>query len=454
MKPRQRTALFSVVAAAGLVILKMTVGLVSGSLGLVADAVHSGTDLVAAILTLFAVRVAVRPPDRGHPFGHGKAEHLAALAEGAILLVASAIITGEGVSRLANPSSATADATWYAFATIGVVMVVDLSRAAVSWRAGRSFNSPALKSNALHFASDFASSFTVGIGLVLVRAGYRQADSIAALCVAVLVVLAAVRLMRENIEVLMDRVPREAEQTARSAIEELSPRVQLRRLRLREAAGRYFADAVIGVRQDAGVGQAHATADEVERAVQDALPGTDVVVHVEPRDAPASLREQVSAAAMGVRGVREVHNVSLLEVDGTTELSLHLKLPPRMSLHDAHETASLVEAEIAKAVPEVGKVRTHIEPLSEPEEGSQPAARRIAAEREGVKRLVRELTGAEPLELDFRETGDGLVVFLTLEMEAGSRLAAAHSTASELEERLRATYPRIADVLIHTEPAA
>jgi cation diffusion facilitator family transporter len=452
MSARQRTALFSVVAAGALVVLKLTVGLVSGSLGLVAEAVHSGTDLVAALLTFLAIRVAVRPADRGHPFGHGKAEHLAALGEGAILIVASGVIAVESISRLSDPHHPGANAAWYTFATIGVVIAVDLSRTVVSLRASRRERSPALASNALHFGSDLLGSTAVAIGLALVRAGYREADSVAALFVAVLVTIAAGRLMRENVGVLMDRLPREAESKARAAIDSVRPGVELRRLRLREAAGRYFADAVIGVRQDAGIGQAHTAADDVERAIEDALPGADVVVHVEPRAAPTSLREQVTAAAMSVTGVREVHNLSLLDVEGRTELSLHLKLPPDMNLRDAHAVASEVERSIARAVPAVGIVHTHIEPLAGSSAGSTPGRDDIAAERGAVRQIVRDLTGRDPLRLEFRGTRRGLVVFLTLALDPGSELEAAHSVASEIEERVRAQHGSIADVVVHTEP--
>src|SRR5207245_829587 len=137
MRTKQRTALFSVVAAAGLVVLKLSVGLVSGSLGLVAEAVDSGTDLLAALLTFLALRVAVRPADPGHPFGHGKAEHLAALGEGAILIIASGVIAVESISRLADSHHAAVNAAWYTFATIAVVIAIDLSRALISGRASR-----------------------------------------------------------------------------------------------------------------------------------------------------------------------------------------------------------------------------------------------------------------------------------------------------------------------------
>src|SRR5205823_11922331 len=165
------------------------------------------------------------------------------------------------------------------------VILVDLSRALVSYRAARMYRSPALQSNALHFASDLAGSTAVLVGLLVARAGYRDADSIAALFVAALVLLAASRLMRRNVDVLMDRAPPGAYETARLAIAADVPGVSLPRLRMRQAAGRHFADVVIGVPPGAAVAQGHAAADAVEEALQRALPESDVVVHVEPETA-------------------------------------------------------------------------------------------------------------------------------------------------------------------------
>ena len=449
MLPQRRTALVSIAVAALLVVVKLVAGLATGSLGLISEAVHSGTDLVAALLTFFAIGVAARPADEGHAYGHGKADHLAALAEAAFLVVASLFISWRAILRLAGSTSAHVHATGWALLVLGFVIVLDASRATVSWRAAARYGSAALQSNALHFASDLAGSATVLVGLVLVRAGYRDADSIAALVVAGLVLLAAGRLMRRNVDVLMDRAPAEAEEAARRAIAELEPRLELRRLRMRQAAGRHFADVVIGVSPDEAVAQGHEAAEAVEAAVQSALPESDVVVHVEPRGDEAEIRERALAAAMRARDVREVHNVSVLDVGGRTQISLHLKLPGDLPLEEAHEIATAVEREILAAVPEADTVQTHLEPLAEPGEGTADEA---AADAATVERIVRDLTGDEPRELRFVRTDHGLVAFLTLGLDPASRLAVAHARASEIEERIRRERPEIADVIVHTEP--
>jgi cation diffusion facilitator family transporter len=450
VEPQRRTALVSVVAAIVLIALKLGAGLASHSLGLISEALHSGTDLVAALLTFFAVGVAVRPADVAHQYGHGKAEHLSALAEAAILAVASFFIAWRAITHLVGGRTASVEAKWYAFAVIGIVIVVDISRTVILWRASRRYRSAALASNALHFSSDLAGSVAVLVGLVLVHEGYTRADSAAALFVAVLVLLAAARLMKRNVDVLMDRAPADAEQAARAAIAAVDPPVTLQRLRMRQAGPSQFMDVVITVPPGAAVGQGHAVADRVEEAVSAALPGSDVVVHVEPQEDEAAIRDRAHAAALGVPSVREVHNVSVLDVGGRTEVSLHLKLPGEVTLEEAHEVANQVESAIAAAVPEVDSVQTHIEPLGEAVEGRRMMDDR--AEREVVLRIVRDVTGEEPRELRFVRTDEGLLAYLTLGLDPSSPLAEAHARASEIEERIRRARPDIADVIVHTEP--
>ena len=446
MSPQRRTALASVAAAMVLVALKLGTGLASGSLGLVSEALHSGTDLVAAALTFFAIGVAGRPADRGHPFGHGKAEHLAALAEASVLALVSVAVAALAVARLTGAIEQEVETAWWVFAVVAVVIAIDVSRTVASYRTARRYGSAALFSNALHFGSDLAGTLAVLAGLVAAAYGFPEGDSLAALFVAGLVLLAASRLISRNVDVLMDRSPAAAEAAARRAIAGVRPAVEVSRLRLRQAANRHFVDIVIAVAPGAAVGQGHAVADRIEEAVERALPDSDVVVHVEPHaDETAGVRERALAAAFLVPRVREIHNLSLMEVDGTTELSLHLKLPGGLSLEEAHEVAERVELTIMEAVPEIGAVQTHIEPLAE-------ASAAVELAPGEVERIAREVAGAAPRAVRVLRTHEGVVAFLTLGLDPASTLADAHARASEVEERLRADHPEIADVIVHTEP--
>jgi len=326
------------------------------------------------------------------------------------------------------------------------VIVVDATRMLLSFRAARRYGSAALQSNAIHFGSDLAGSTAVLVGLLFAREGHPEGDAVAALFVAVLVILAAVRLMRGNVDVLMDSVPDEAEAAARAAIAQV-PGVELRRLRMRQAGNRQFADVVIGVPGGAAVGQGHAAADAVEEAIQHALPRSDVVVHVEPGD-EQEVRDRAHTAALGVPGVREVHNVTVLQVGDELEISLHLKLPGALPLDEAHEIAERVERSIREAVPEATRVQTHIEPLAEASAGAEVERR----DRAAIERLVEAETGRPPRELRFLTSPDGTVVHLTLPVDGTTPLAEAHAQASRVEERIRREQPEIDEVIVHTEP--
>jgi cation diffusion facilitator family transporter len=443
----RRVALGSVAAAAFLVALKLTVGLEAHSLGLVSEAVHSGTDLVAALLTFFALGVSGRPADRGHQYGHGKAEHLAALAEASFLSLVSVVIAVRASETLLGSRPDAVRASWWVLLTVVVVIALDASRAIVSWRAAAQTASAALASNTLHFASDLAGSVAVLVGLVLARGGHPDADSAAALLVAAIVLVAAARLMRANVDVLMDRAPAGADHAARRAIAALAPAVELRRLRIRQAGGRKFADVVIGVSSSAAVVEGHAAADAVEAALERALPGSDVVVHVEPLIDP-TVQERARAAAAAVPWAGEIHNLRVVEVDGRNELSLHLKLPGTFSLERAHEVAEQLEQAICTAVPEIDAVQSHLEPLSE-----SAAGREVAGDAAAVERIVLETTGFPPRSVRFLRTDAGVIAYLTLGLDGTSTLAVAHAHASEIESRLRSEAPEIAELIVHTEPS-
>jgi cation diffusion facilitator family transporter len=452
-RARQRTALASVAAAVLLVTVKLITGLAAGSLAFVAEAVHSGTDLVAALLTLFAVRVAIRPPDREHHYGHGKAEHLAALGESAFLILVSVAIAAESLRRLITGEGHGVEATWWAFAVIALVIAVDAARTVASRRAARRFHSPAFAANALHFASDLAGSVAVLVGLVVVSAGEPRGDAAAALFVAAVVVLSALRLARQSVDVLMDRTEVEAEQRIRAALSGLEEPVEPRRIRVRHAAGRHFADLVVGVPSDAGVTQAHATADHVEQVVQEALPGADVVVHVEPAVSSGDLRELATAAASGVPEVREVHNVRVMHLPHGYELSLHVKLPSELSLTQAHDAVERLEGVIRTAIPDLHNVHTHIEPLSGTDWGRLPASDTTTTERDAIGEIVRQVTGAEPAAVSFRDGEGGRIALVTITLPGDQPLPSAHQHAGAIEEAVRERCPALGDVIVHTEPA-
>lgn len=447
---RRRTTLVSIAVAALLVAMKLGVGLATHSLGLVSAGIESSGDVIAAVLTFFAVRLGGRPADRGHPYGHRRAENLGALGESAILIAGAAIVSVEAVKHLAAGAGAPS-IRWYQFAVIGLALALDLSRTSISLVAARRYDSPALRANAVHFGADMLGSTAVLAGLLAASAGFRQGDSLAALVVAAIILFAALRLLSENANVLMDRTPIEARAAAEQAIAELGADIELGRLRLRESAGRYFADVVVSVPPGQAVVEGHGAADLIEQALERALPGSDVVVHVEPRLAGLQLRDRVQAIALAEPLVKEAHDITIFEQDGRSSVSLHLKFPDELDLRAAHEVAERVELAIRER-PGVQDVQTHLEPLERPLH-ARPCDRDV--EREAIaatRELVSQATGSPPRRVRLLCTEAGMVLFVTLSGRAGESLIEAHRLAGELEERLRRRVGELADVVIHTEP--
>src|SRR5439155_1499622 len=331
VEPQRKAALWSVFAAVALIALKLVTGLATHSLGLISASADSGTDLIAALLTFFAVGVAVRPADPGHQYGHGKAEHLAALAEGAILVLASVFIMWRAIVRLVD-GGMPVNATWYALLVMGIVIGIDLARTTASWRAARAYSSPALSSNALHFGSDLAGSVAVLVGLLLVRGGYPRADAVEA----------ADADVRERAHAAALNVPRVREVHNVSVLSvdsgtELSLHLKLP--------------------GDLSLEEAHAIGEEVERAIERAVPEvSSVQTHLEPLGEEAAGTEVAGDAATVRRIVRSELGIDPAElrfVDTDEGLVAYLTLRLGSdTLADAHADASRIEELIRRERPE------------------------------------------------------------------------------------------------------
>lgn len=289
VREKQAAALGSLLAAVGLTAFKIVIGVATGSLGILAEAAHSGLDLVAAGLTFVAVRLSGRPADREHLYGHGKIENLSALAETLLLLLTCAWIAWEAVHRLVT-HHAEIEVTVWSFAVMLTSIVVDISRSRVLSRAAREYHSQALEADALHFTTDVWSSAVVVVGLAAVKAGdrwprllfLRDADAIAALCVSALVVWVSVRLGRRTLDALIDRAPEGMEQRIIAAVEGVEGVRNCHNVRMRYSGPILFIDLHILVDGAQSLAQAHLLTETIEEVIHGFAPNADVTVHPEP----------------------------------------------------------------------------------------------------------------------------------------------------------------------------
>jgi cation diffusion facilitator family transporter len=453
MSTARRTALLSFLAALALVATKLLVGLATSSLGILAEALHSGLDAVAALLSLYAVGVAERPPDEQHQYGHGKAQHLAALSEAAILAAVAIWIGFEAVMRLRS-GGGDVQPEWYAFVLLFGVLIVDAARWSVSFRTGTRERNAALLASAWHFASDFAGTTAVLIGLALVSAGYPRADAVAALTVAGLVLVAAARLALRNIDALMDRAPSGLDRQIGQIAQAVPGVAEVRSVRVREAGGESFADVVIGVSRLEGLERSHQTMDEVEDAVRSQIGPAQVTVHVEPSTGAEAPNERVAAAALRVPGVVETHNISVLEQGtGGRAITLHVRLPEDMPMREAALTVERLKREIRSEFG-VARVYAHVEPSAL---SAQPA-RDIGAEQPQLVRAASEavtrVAGQGAAEVVVYRQGERLLVVTSLRAEPGRSVREAHVLASRVEDAVRDALDSVDDVIVEVSADA
>jgi cation diffusion facilitator family transporter len=303
---KNSAALNSVAAAFLLTGLKVVVGLLSGSMGILAEAAHSGLDFAAAIVTCLAVRAASKPPDRDHAYGHGKVENLSALVETLLLLATCAWIIQESLHRLIT-RHAPVDASIWAFAVMGISIVVDVSRSRMLFRVAAKHRSQALEADALHFSTDIWSSGVVILGLLGVRlAGWYpglgflvQADAVAALIVAGIVVVVSGRLGVRTIQALLDSSPPGMDEKIRVAVAAMDGVFDCHAVRVRHSGPYYFVDLHITVDGEQSLRSAHELTERVEHAVEAILPGADVTVHPEPAPAAPKPRSDQDNAIPG-----------------------------------------------------------------------------------------------------------------------------------------------------------
>ncbi len=286
---KQAAALSSLVAAIGLTTFKLIVGLLTNSLGILAEAAHSALDLAAALMTFFAVRVSDKPADREHPFGHGKVENLSALFETLLLLVTSAWIINEATQRLLFKKAEVEVSIW-SFVVMGASIAIDYNRSHILYRTAHAYNSQALEADALHFSTDIWSSSVVILGLIGVTlskvmpglAWVGEADAVAAMIVALIVVYVSARLGQRTIQALLDAAPPGMTEQIVARVERMKGVHDCHAVRIRSSGARWFVDLHVTMDGTRSLRDTHALTEKIEKRVQELLPDSDVTVHVEP----------------------------------------------------------------------------------------------------------------------------------------------------------------------------
>jgi cation diffusion facilitator family transporter len=458
-REKRSAAIVSLLAAIGMVALKLAAGLFTGSLALLSEAAHSGLDLIASGITLFSVQISDRPADEDHNYGHGKIESLSAFVEVFLMLVSCVWIVTEALQRIFVHRVELTLPLW-AFAIPLVAITVDTLRSRSLLRVARRHGSPALEADAVHFRTDIWSSIAVLLGLIATWAGARfsiprlqLADPLAALIVSCIILRACQKLARHTIDALLDSTPK---QTHRDLLRELN-RIDgvhdVERVRVRRAGNEYFVDLTMGLARNLTFQRSEQIVTAATEAVKRLLPAADVVIHTVPRaTSTESIFDRIRAVA--ARSNVAIHEVTVQQIDHKLHVEQHVEVDEKLTLREAHDFVTALESRMLQDVPEIAAILTHIE--SEPAQIAHTAS--LDRDDRALEVGLRTVARAFPQILDIHDVmvtrvGDHIQLSCHCTMPDDLSMNAVHDIITAFEISVKSDYPQVHRMLIHPEPA-
>ena len=459
---KRSAALFSVIAAFAVTLFKLLTGILTGSLGMLSEAAHSGIDLIAAGITLFSVQVSDRPADADHTYGHGKIESLSAAIESVLMLGSCVWILTEAIRRIVHREHLSLNFSIWPFVVLLLSITVDFTRSRKLHRIASETRSEALEADAIHFRTDIWSSFAVLLGLAATYAGQRWripalelADPIAAILVSAIILHVTWNLARRTIDALTDATPTETRSQTRDIMRELASIdgvLSVDRVRTRRSGPSYFADVTLGMPRNLTFQRSEQITMAATAAIQRHLPGADVVVHSIPTASRAeSVHDRIRAVA--ARSNLAIHDVSVQEYNQSLHVEQHLEVDETMSLRAAHALVTQLESEMRREIPEISSILTHIE--SEPATIERPAS--LERDRQLEVRL-RRVARTFPEILDIHEVfvtriNDRIQVNCHCTLPDDLPMSKVHEIITALEGAFKLDAPEVSRLLIHPEPA-
>ncbi|HVW77067.1 MAG TPA: cation-efflux pump [Alloacidobacterium sp.] len=456
---KRAVAMASVLAATAMTVLKFITGFLTGSLGVLSDAAHSGIDLAGAGLTFLSVRVSDKPADENHPYGHGKIENVSAFVETFLMLGSSLWITYEAVNRIFFHAVAIRYSFW-PLLVLALSIAVDLWRSRQLMAVANKYRSEALEADALHFSSDIWSSVAVFAGLSASWIGaqlhiswLRLADAFAAIAVSLMILYFAGKLAYRTVAALVDTVPVETRRRVLQEVRHTPGVLSVDQARMRRSGNSYFADLTLSLSRQSTFQHAEQLVKDATAAVQRVLPEADVVIHTVPRPAIAeSIFDKVRAVA--ARNNVVLHDVSVQSFDGKLRVEQHIEVDEKMPLREAHTFVKQIEKEIRDELPQIDSVLTHIE--SEPATIERPVS---VASDQVIERHLRNAGASLPEIIDIHEItigrmGDKIQVSCHCTLPDGMPMQRVHEVITALEDVFKKECPEVYRVLIHPEPAS
>jgi cation diffusion facilitator family transporter len=461
VREKKRAALLSVGSAVLLVSLKTFLVVSTDSLGVLSEALHSGLDLIAAIITFLSVRVSDQPADERHPYGHGKFENFSAFIETGLLFLTALYIIYEAFHRMLFQDVHIKPSTT-AIGVLLIALLIDVTRARALQKAAKRHASEALEADALHFSTDVWSTLVVIAGIALVWAGetwhmpwLNYADSLAGLAVAGVILWVGGMLGRRTVDALLDAAPEGLQREISSAVRRMEGVLDVERVRVRRAGNRHFVDATVSVARTASLEQVHALSDAIEERIGEIVP-SDVMVHTEPR-APRGEHFFETIRAVAQRMGLSIHDLSAQQQDDKTFVEFHLEVDENLSLKDAHRKATELEEAIRELRGATTEVNIHIEPLGKQIAIPDQEAGSMRQLEMGVDAFLNGLAAehneiANCHDVRVRQVEHRILVSCHCAMKSALPITTVHDVTAALESRVKERFPQVYRVTIHPEP--
>ncbi|MFW9919918.1 MAG: cation-efflux pump [Candidatus Thorarchaeota archaeon] len=451
-----RAAALSILAALILTSMKLITGIISNSIGLISEALHSGLDLVAAGITYVAVTKASNPPDNEHQYGHGKIENFSALAETIILWTTAVWIIYEAIRRIIELEFA--EPTLLGIGVMITSIIVDYERSRMLYRTAEKYNSQALEADALHFSTDMLSSVVVLIGLGLLWLGYPLGDPLGALGVSIVIFFISFRLAKRSYDQLVDKAPLGIEDEVRKACSEIPGVIECNRVRARFSGPHLFVDIVVKIESTRSIDDAHCIADLLEERIEKmTTQSVDCIVHMEPEGQQIQYERgdhvftKLVQIAKAHPMIDSVHNVRVLHLQNGFHILADLEMNPSLTISEAHDISDEYENQVKNSIDDIQKITLHLESTESIEQGLE-----ITGNSKDVIRIVKKILEIAAPECVFHnasvtEDTNGITISLACGIKGDTSLSLGHERAETLKREIEKAI-QFSTVIVHMEP--
>jgi cation diffusion facilitator family transporter len=445
---RTKVLQISLVAIFSAFLVELIFGLVSNSLGLITDSIHALLDSMVTVILLLAARMAIKPPDEEHTYGHGKIESLGGLIGGIAIFLIAIFFIYESINRLQSPPPSILPGL---FAIIGGLYTigVDIFRIIILKKSISKIGGTTLKADFYHAFMDLGSTLVAIIGIVLVTYGFYSGDFIAALILGGVLAILSLKLIYKTSQELTDIISPELVKKVRKIIVSTEDVIDIGAILMRRSGDTIFADITISLRGDTSFDKAHEISNRVEKNIKNEMPNCEITIHFEPTWENVPLDAKIFDIAKNIPGVKGVHNVSTHKSKGKTFSNLHVMVDREINLYSAHKISEIVEEKIQKSIPGIEHVTIHLEPfLTVPENFNR--------EDKATEREIREILKKYPeikkigriVSLNFENI---LKIDIDCSFDRDLSIEKVHDLTSEIEQLIRAEIQN-AVITIHPEP--